>query len=46
MPRLFFTRAIGYIQRLKARYESECNLPNEGEKENKFGEGLQAVIKI
>ena len=33
MPRLFFTGAIGDIQRLQAPYPSECKVPNEGGKE-------------
>ena len=42
--RLFFPGAVGDIQRLQARYASECKVPNEGEK--KFGEGLQIVIGV
>ena len=42
MPRLFFAGDTGDIERLKARYASECKVPNERGKREKemFGEGL------
>ena len=33
MPRLFFAGDTGDIERLKARYASECKVPNKGGKE-------------
>ena len=36
VPRLFFSRGIGDIQRLQVGYVSECKVPNESAKGKGF----------